>query len=128
MDLIIELIKAIIEAVDNSKAKRKALADGIPVASPENNAPANFAIQQRVLEKQEEIKRLREVAAARAAAEALTQQNSAAANARVEPARQRPPTGAQRMARLLRQPVTARELMLLSEILGPPKALRRGRH
>lgn len=127
MDLIIALIKAIVEAFEESQGrKRKPVPDPMPDSEPSLPPPnperEARAIQQRVLDKQQALLRQRQ-------AEAEQQQQTSAPSAPVEPPRVAArPTGAQRLGRLLRQPQTARELILLSEIIGPPRSLRRGRH
>ena len=125
MDLIVELIKAIVAAFEEAQGKkRKPAPDTLPGSEPAVPPPdherTTRAAQQRVLEKQQALLlRHREAEAA---------QQRPSPRAPVEPPRiASRPTGAQRLGRLLRQPNTVRELILLSEIIGPPKSLRRGR-
>ena len=132
MDLIVELIKAIVAAFEERKKKNtpEAVMDTSSTEVREVDveaAEALAAMQRRIAEKQEALRHQREAeAAAHTAVEARPTHR--AAKAAVESPRiSRPASSAQRMARLLRQPSTIREVIVLSELLGPPKALRHGR-
>jgi hypothetical protein len=124
MDLLIELIKAIVEAFENRK---KPQPETVPAEAFPDRSQEVYEAQQRIQQKQDALNQQRALAAkalADAAAEQHQQQQAkvAAAAARAS----RAAAGPQRFARLLRQPATMREVLILNELLRPPKALRRG--
>ena len=125
MDLIIELIRAIVEAFENRKKPQPETA---PVEVFPDQGQEAYEAQQRILQKQEALNQQRAMAAkALAEAAAAEQQHTKAAAATAAATRAaRAVTGPQRIARLLRQPATMREVLILNELLQPPKALRRG--
>jgi len=128
MSLLAELIKVITEAVEESRANQprvpeRTMAAPIDEGEPEAE-PEAAPVQQRVQAKRADLQRQREVAARTAAAKASA---AAAANTAPTSSIPRGNPGAERIARLLRQPQTMRELIVLKEILDRPLALRGGR-
>ena len=121
MDLIIELIKAIVEAFENRK---KPQPETMPAEAFPDRSQEIYETQQRIQQKQEALNQQRALAAKALADAAAEQQQQAKATAAARAARAA--AGPQRLARLLRQPATMREVLILNELLRPPKALRRG--
>ncbi|MBA3685025.1 MAG: hypothetical protein H0W72_07260 [Planctomycetes bacterium] len=132
MSLLIELIKAIATAVEDSRqpgAQRREASGG-----------QTFADLQRRLEqqRQEAIVEAEQTAVVRQAvatkAKTADEVRSAArVQARAEQARAdaaprvHVPTRPERLAAMLRQPRSMRELFVLKELMDKPLALRRGR-
>lgn len=129
MDLIIELIKAIVEAFENRKKPQpETLPETLPAETFPNRSQELYETQQRIQQKQEALNQQRALAAKALADAAAEQQQQAKATAAATAAARtaRAAAGPQRLARLLRQPATMREVLILNELLRPPKALRRG--
>lgn len=133
LEELITLIKDTVEEVsEQQKQKQREASDG---AAPPPRVSVE-ELRQRMLQQRR--------AAAEAEAARLAAQEAAAApppepprrhahhahgHARAEPKAKHvaQPTSPERLARLLRQPHTVRELFVLKEILDRPLVLRRGR-
>ncbi len=137
MSLLAELIKAISEAVAEAQeqGRPRAPTQGVPLpafADPRQargvQEPVRALDAQQVAARQT-IERVKATAwaAAQAAAVAANAKAKAQAQAAVAKQRARPPVGPDRLVRLLRQPATVRELVVLKELLDRPLALRRSR-
>lgn len=131
MSLLIELIKTIAEAIEEGRGNQRPRQPP-PTAQPpaadevdtvaDFEEPENLKAKQRLHQKHVEAQRARAEAEARAK---LTARRAATAESeRVVP---RQAAGGERLGRLLRQPQTLRDLVMLKEILDRPLALRRER-
>jgi len=136
MSLFIELIKTIAEAIEESRGSQRpgqlprevapppeetdadADADALPQALPTEDVRK---VQRRVQQKQAELARVRAETDARAR---VLAQRAAAPEKLPAP---RLAADGQRLGRLLRQPQSMRDLVVLKEILDRPLALRRDR-
>jgi hypothetical protein len=147
MSLLIELIKTIAEAVEESRSqgRPKPVAGGAPLPMPDQgargeerrhvlsdgDAPELHEVddtartQQRLQAKHGEA--LRQRAKVDRAAAAAQAQAAAAARSLAAARPARPQLGPARIARLLQQPDTVRDLLVLKEVLDRPLALRRRR-
>ncbi len=120
MGFLEDLIVIVKESVDEAKTKQ-AQPQQRPVAPVP--APARVPAPQAVRERQGRAQPLTQ----RVVVEPPTPRRPAPAAAPKTVAPPQPARSAERIARLLRQPRTVRELVVLKEILDKPLALRRGR-
>ena len=132
MSLFIELIKTIAEAIEESRGSQRpgqlprevapppeeTDADALPQALPTEDVRK---VQRRVQQKQAELARVRAETDARAR---VLAQRAAAPEKLPAP---RLAADGQRLGRLLRQPQSMRDLVVLKEIFDRPLALRRDR-
>ena len=132
MSLLVELIKTIAEAIEEGRGNQRPRQmrpvepppdeEAIDVVPDPEAANDILKTQQRLHGKLTEAKRARAEVEARAKVTARR-----AATAEMERAVPRLPSPGERLARLLRQPQTLRDLVALREILDRPVALRRER-
>ena len=135
MGLLIELIKTIAEAIEEGRGNqrpRQLPPTALPPAEDEDEdavdseadreEPEDLKAKQRLHQKHVEVQRARAEAEARA--KVAARRAATAESERVVP---RQVAGGERLARLLRQPQTLRDLVMLKEILDRPLALRRER-
>ena len=132
MSLFIEMIKTIAEAIEESRGSQRpgqlprevapppeeTDADALPQALPTEDVRK---VQRRVQQKQAELARVRAETDVRAR---VLAQRAAAPEKLPAP---RLAADGQRLGRLLRQPQSMRDLVVLKEILDRPLALRRDR-
>jgi hypothetical protein len=141
MSLFIELIKTIAEAIEESRGTQRPNALPRPVAGPtrEFATSAEETVAQaaqrtharseaaRTPARTAEVERLRTQAIA-ARAQAVTQVRERERITRAaKDALPRAASSPERVARLLREPTSLRDLVVLKEILDRPLALRPGR-
>lgn len=138
MGLFIELIKTIAEAIEESRGQQGApRPPARPVAAEAEDtvehAERRLADLRHAAQRptKTELERARAEAALRAKVEATAARAKAEARGRAalaaEHAAGRLPADPERIPRLLRQPSTLRDLVVLKEILDRPLALRRDR-
>ncbi len=115
MGLFDDMVKAMQEAADEAQARRTAQAAPQPLFQPQ---PRQVVRVNR---------RTRDAEAVPVAPPPVAPAPTRPSAAPPAPPKADTAIAADRLRRLLQQPKTIRELMVLSEVLGPPLAMRPGR-